>query len=653
MGERVTLGARMSERDRAIFVGREAELAVVDGLFSGDSPVSVVLLHGQGGIGKSALLREVERRGRLAGWTPHLIEGRDLPPVPEALEDALAGARDEERPLLLFDSYERLQAMGGYLRNRLLPALSERTIVVIAGRKPPERNWFEGGWGALAVDVELEPLSSEESRALLAARGLAGDERLPELLAWGAGSPLALTLAGWAAAMDRSWRPVRGEEPAELARPLMRHLAESGLHPSYHEALAVAAIARVTTIELLAAVLPERDPREGFDWLCARTFVEPLGPGVTLHELVRRAVRAELRQHEAERERELRRRIADHLHARAVAGELLLTIDLADLAESPVIRSGYSWEGSIRHRIDGVRPGDAERLAELLHASGHDAWWEATRHFFDLAPAWVAIARDADEAACGYSISVTPASAPQLATEDVVLGPWLAHARSLAPDGNAVLWRDSEDFSADPHSHVQAMVNMAGILRSGLKNPRYAYLPIDPDSKAALSFSSALSARHVADLDVELAGRRIQCHVVDYGLGGLLGAQRALVYAELGLAPEPAPAAPAFDADTVRDALRNLHLPHELARSPLADGPTPEARAAGVRELLEEAAECAFGETENERLLQRVLVRGYIDPAASQEQAAFELNLSRSAYFRRLRLAADRVAEYLTATRSS
>lgn len=643
----------MSQRDRAAFVGREAELTFFQGLFVDDPQVSVVLVHGRAGIGKSGLLREVERRGRLAGWTPHMIEGRDLPPIPEALEEALLGVRGEERPLLLLDSYERLQAVSGYLRTRLLPALSERAIVVIAGRSPPESRWFEGPWGSLAAGLELSPLSSRESRALLLLRGLAGDERLPELLAWAGGSPLALTLAAWAAGIDHSWRPSAREDPAELGRPLMRRLAESGLHPSYHEALAVAAIARVTTVELLRAVLPESDPRNGFDWLCARTFVEPLGAGIALHELVRRAVRTELRHREPERELELRRRIVDHLHARAVAGELLLTIDLADLVENPVIRWGYSWEGSNRYRVDSVRPGDADGLAETLRAAGRESWWQATRPFLELAPAPVSIARDADENVCGYSISVTPASAPRLAREDVVLGRWLAHAGSVAPDGDAVLWRDSEDFSADPASHVRAMVNMAGVLRSGLKNPRRAYLPIDPDSQAALAFSSALSARHLPELDVVIGARRVQCHVVDFGPGGLLGAQRDLVYSELGLATQSAPGARlprSFEAQTVRDALRNLHLPHELARSPLADGPTPEARASGMKGLLEEAAERAFGETDNELLLQRVLVRGYINPAPSHEQAAQELNLSRSAYFRRLRLAADRVAEYLSAT---
>ena len=651
----MTLGERLSQREHGVFVGRGAELRFVEGLFVDDPPVSVVLLHGPGGIGKSALLREIERLGRSAGWTPYLVEGRDLPPMPEALENAIAGAREDERPLLLFDSYERLQAIGGYLRGHLLPALCDRTIVVIAGRKPPESRWFEGGWGALAADVELEPLSADESHELLAARGLAGDDRLPELVAWAGGSPLALTLTAWAAGIDDSWTPSPGDEPTALARPLIRRLAESGLHPTFHETLAVAAIARVTTVDLLAAALPDTDPQAGFDWLCERTFVEPLGPGVALHELVRRALRAELRQQEPDRERELRRRIVDHLHAAAVAGELLLTIDLAELAENPVVRSGYSWEGSIRHRIDRVRPGDAERLAELLRSSGHDAWWEATRPFIDRAPERVAIARDSDEALCGYSISVTPATAPDVAGEDLLLAPWLAHARSLTPEGNAVLWRDSEDFSGDPHSHVQAMVNMAGILRSGLKNPRYAYLPIDPSSQAALGFSAALGATHLTDLDVELGTRKVQCHLVDYGAGGLLGAQRDLVYAELGLVPGTAAAPvppPALDAETVREALRNLHLPHELARSPLAEGATPEARAGRARELLEEAAKNAFGETENERLLQRVLMRGYIEPAASQEQAAFELNLSRSASFRRLRLASERVAEYLAGTRS-
>jgi putative protein kinase ArgK-like GTPase of G3E family len=48
-------------------VGRTAELAVFDRLFAEDPPTRVVHVHGPGGIGKSALLRQVERLGAQRG----------------------------------------------------------------------------------------------------------------------------------------------------------------------------------------------------------------------------------------------------------------------------------------------------------------------------------------------------------------------------------------------------------------------------------------------------------------------------------------------------------------------------------------------------------------------------------------------------------
>ncbi len=42
-----------------------------------------------------------------------------------------------------------------------------------------------------------------------------------------------------------------------------------------------------------------------------------------------------------------------------------------------------------------------------------------------------------------------------------------------------------------------------------------------------------------------------------------------------------------------------------------------------------------------------MLRRGYLDPAPTHEAAADELHLSRSAYFRRLRVATERLAEHL------
>jgi hypothetical protein len=65
------------------------------------------------------------------------------------------------------------------------------------------------------------------------------------------------------------------------------------------------------------------------------------------------------------------------------------------------------------------------------------------------------------------------------------------------------------------------------------------------------------------------------------------------------------------------------------------------------REALRDAADRAFGDTADERLLREVLLRGYFDPSSSHEAAARELHLSRAAYFRRLRAASERVAAWI------
>jgi hypothetical protein len=102
----------------------------------------------------------------------------------------------------------------------------------------------------------------------------------------------------------------------------------------------------------------------------------------------------------------------------------------------------------------------------------------------------------------------------------------------------------------------------------------------------------------------------LECHVIDHGEGGMIGQLREVVYAELRL-PGPVAAkgtGSAASAEDVRDALRNLHR-------------------------------------------RTVLERSYLDPDSKHEIVAEQLNLSRSAYFRRLRQAADRLAGWLLENR--
>lgn len=641
-----TVGTRIAERDAAAFVGRQKELAALERHLADDARATVVYLHGPGGIGKSALLRALARRAVAAGYTLRWVEGRDVPPSPDGLEDALAGIHEAERPLIVIDSFERIAGTAGYLRRALLPQLPASTRVLLASRRPPDDGWYQGGWERSLASVEVGALTEDDATALAGSSGL-DRELAADVVRWSRGSPLALTLAAEIAERDPEWRPESGTDHAEFVELVIRRLAGAEIDGPHWPTLAVSAIARSVTVPMLAEVLPDRASAEEYGWLAERTFVEPVGEGLALHHLVRDALRADLRRRDPERERELRRRIADHLYGRARDGDVLLAIDLSELIESRAIRWGYSWKASAQYHLDDVRPGDVEVFEAALAAGGHAALWRGSRTFFERFPEHVAVVRDRQGAACGYAVTVTPASAPPEADEDEVLGPRLAHARTLGEDETVVVFRDMVDLRRDPELHVIGMLGMAGMLRAARANPRYTYLIINPKLAGAREFAAALGARHVAELDVTVAPIELECHVVDHGRGGMLAHERAVIYRELGLRP-PEGEQPHRDlTPAVREALRNLRRPDLLARSRLARGETAQERAAFVTVLLEEAADHAFGKGPDEELLRQVLTHGYLDPAPNHELAAERVALSRSAYFRRLRIASERVATYI------
>jgi len=665
-----TLAERLAARDAQRFVGRERELAFFDSLFVDDPPAQVVLVHGPGGIGKSTLLREVARRGTQRGWTSRLVEGRDLAPVPGEIESALGDVSGEARPLILFDTYERMSAADGWLRGRLLPSLPARSVVVLAGRTPPERGWFEGGWERLAVELKLDPLPADVAHRLVLAHGLPDGELSRQLVTWADGSPLALSLAADAARRDGgSWAPERIHEHPNLVQAILHRIARTELDGGNLDVAAVAAIARTCDARLLRDVLPDVDPDEAYAWLRERTFTEAVGGGLTLHEIVRQAMRSDLRARAPERDRELRRRIADHLYTRGLRVGPRMVVDLAELVESPAIRWGLGADGSTTYRSDLWRAEDQDAARErFLAKTNGGAWWDVTLPILEQAPDRVVTVRDQLDQLCGLAISVTPDNAPPVAETDVCLGPWLAHARAEHPGDEVLIWRDSIDFvgHGDAASPVLSILNTAAILRSGLTNPRWSYIPIDPDNAAARAFAKAVATNHIVELDIAFGTKVVECHVVDHTADGLLGGIRAAVYGELGLTPPPAearagngsngarespgrPAAAVITVQVVRDALRSLDHPLELAASPLARGASTEERSASVRAEIEDAVASAFGDSPDEQLLRRVVQRGYLDPAGSHELAADELHVSRATYFRRLRAASQRVADFLIA----
>lgn len=312
-----------------------------------------------------------------------------------------------------------------------------------------------------------------------------------------------------------------------------------------------------------------------------------------------------------------------------------------------VAARGFAWDPCGKLRIDTPRLGDADAIAAR---SGRAArvWLADARRWFDEAPERVTVVRDEDDVIAGYGIAATAANAPAFAAEDPVIGPRLRHAARKVPGGAAVVFRQAVDLTHGMGANVTSLLGLAGILGSGLANPAAAYLPIVRGDAAAEAFSAACGARPIDELVVERAGVRVECHNLDYGPGGLLAFQHAAVYRELGLPPP----ATLPTLEEVRQALRQLDTPALLGRGPLAPATgTLEERAAAVRARIEQAVDEEFGESAEDRELREALVRAYLEPAASPEQAAAGLQLSRAAYLRRLRTAVARVAARIATER--
>lgn len=654
-----TVAVRLAQRDADRFVGRRLELAVFEALMVDAGPGGVVHVHGPGGIGKSALLREVARLAAIRGWSPIPLDGRELAPVPGEIEGIFAAAREETRPVILLDTYERLLALDALLRRRLVPELPEGSIVVLAGREPPRPGWFTDGWEHLCQTVRLGPLGEAEGRDLVRAAGSFDEPTTSSLVAWSAGSPLALALATAIAEREGRWDDrALGDRP-ELIESLVRRLAPEQVEDEHAEVTAVAAVARVTNAAMLADVLPGADPHAGYRWLRGQAIAEPVGDGLAMHDLVRKAVRAHLRSARPDRERELRRRIADHLFARATAGEHGLTVDLAELIENPALRWGFGGADAAELHAGMLRPGELDGLAGEVLDRGSDAWWAMTRALAAASPQHFIVARDADEVLCGVAAGFTPQNASPAALEDPFVGEWIRHARATVPTGDALVWRDSLDLTTsergDLGSRVLAVVNAATVLRSGLTNPRVFYLPISPANAASVAFARDAGARHVPELDVRFGELCHECHVIDFGPDGLLGAQLDAIYGELGIhrarpAAQPSRRAAAITAADVHQALRDLDRPSRLAESPLATAVGGAHPAVAVRALLTRSAAAAFGTNPGETLMRDLVHRAYVEHRVSHEDAAHELFVSRSTYFRRLRRATDRVTDHVLAS---
>jgi hypothetical protein len=644
-----TLGDLAAWYDELGFVGRVEELDVVQRMLD-QSDGGVVLVYGPGGIGKSALLREIARRAVRAERPVVSLDLRDATPSPEVLDPVRAAAA-YERPVITIDTFEHVAALSGYLRTDVLPALPIGSLVVIATRLTPENAWASTEWERLTTQLALQPLSTTDSTALLHSRGLVEPAAVNRALRWTGGNPLGLALA--AEHPDRV-DPTEGVlPPAEVATHLTRRLLDVVGEPAYEHirALVVASIARVTTPELLRAVLADKAASdEAWRWLTGRSFITGNGAGVAPHELLSRALRTEVRANSPELEHGLRRRVVDVLAADALSGGSTSTADLVHLVDNAAIRWGFGVNATTHH-LDMLRPEDVVTIRSGTNRLA--AYLPLLEPWLATDPPSCYVVRHAAGAVAGVGLAFSTATAPDRAWRDPFVGPRLAHARANHA-GPVLVWHCSVSVDEDPTGAVQGLLGIGGYLATSTPNPVASYIGVTPSRPEAVAFAAAVSAVHVPELDAVLAdGSAIQVHVINHGPAGLVQHIHRTVYAELGLPESRAPSPRAtdrqlLDLEEVRTALRAFNSDQQLAGTPLADQlvaaePTRHAKADRLRAVLLEAVESAWPDSLGEE--RRALDIAYVHPSGGNP--ATTMHMSRSSWFRLLRRALQGVVDHL------
>jgi len=542
-----------AERD---FVGRRYELAVLhDAAGSQDRRLLVAFVTGPGGIGKSRLLQTA--LDALDDADVVLLDCRRIEPTPAGFASSVAEAlgccapsadmaqiveliaSSGRRTVLALDTYERFSLLDTWLRQVFLPGMPESVFTVIAGRDSPGAAWLVApGWAGLVQELRLAPLGQSESIELLRRRGVT-ELDAARINAFARGHPLALELAASALLAEPELAIERGPPPTVIRQLLEALLA--GLSPRTLETLEAVSTSRRVTEPVLRSLLGRSSVRREFEGLRRLSFVEETSEGLVVHDVVREAIAADLRERDPELYAGYRRRSWSYFEARSrtPSRERLwgVTADLIYLIENPVLRAACFPQGAGEHAVEPAIAADGPAIREIVAAHEDTGAADLLSRWWARQPGSFYVARGADGCVDAIlHLSQIGDIDPQLAASDPVSRAWHAHLAAVPPRaGDRVLtmrrWlgRESGEMLSPAVGACWLDVKRAYMeLRPRLS--RLYSVMADPEALAPIFVP--LGFAPIGE-PVDVAGVLQQPVWLDFGEGSVDGWLRRLVGAEI------------------------------------------------------------------------------------------------------------------------
>lgn len=680
----LSLHERLEQARRRQFVGRVGERDRLRALLAEpELPFFVLHIFGPGGIGKTTLLREYGYIARELGVQSVLLDGRNLDPSPGGFLGALCQALNlppdtdpttwladrRERLALFVDTYELLTPIDVWLREEFLPGLRGDVFVVLAGRRPPAAPWrTDPGWQTMMRILPLRNLSPTDSRTLLERRHVPTDQ-IDAVLDFTHGHALALSLVAdfFDQGPDLAFRP---EAAPDIVRVLLEEFVQQAPSPAHRATLEACAMVRLTTEPLLAVLLGQEDAHDLFEWLRGLSFIEAEPRGLFPHDLAREALAADLKWRNPDRYAELHSRARAYYMPRVQRGagqeQRRLLADYIYLhRDNPSIRPYFQWQESGAMFTDSLRPGDVEEIPAIVEQHEGSESAALAAHWIARQPEGVSVLRGAGGVPVGFVIRVTveKTTAEDRALDPAIAAAWQSLGRKPLRGGETAahfrFWMTRDGYQGVSPEENRLVFN---IVQYYLTTPglAYTFLPCaDPDFWDMAFQYGDLSRLPEADFTV--GGRRYAVYGHDWRVTPPPAWLELLAERELSTGVRPA-ARPAVEplivlsdaefATAVRDALRDFTDTTALATNPLLRSrlvlgltgteAAPAARVGALRKLLRETAE-SLQDSPKLVKFHRALYHTYLQPAATQEQAAEVLDLPFSTYRRHLRSGIEEV----------
>lgn len=682
---RATLADRLARARQARFVGRGDELALFDAMLAGTDGRAALFVHGPGGIGKSTLLAECARRAEAARRSVVQLDARHVEASPQAFDAALADALGQppaeaapawpEGLVLLIDTLEAVVPLERWLLAERLPSLPADALVVLAGRRPPGEAWrLDAGWADLAHLCALGGLADDEAEAYLAARGVAAAVRAG-LRAQAQGHPLLLTMLADAATaatpppppLSSAWpgppasRGAAAAPPGDDRAALLLRLAErfAAALPSPRHALAlrVLVLARSTTPALLGAVVGADEASALHAWLRTLSFVTEGEHGLVPHDLVREALVEAWFAPDPAAVEALRQPLMKHLGLRCRrAGEAerqRIAHEWTYLVRGTPVFQVIRLDRMEGLHVDRLLPGE-EALVQAQARSGLGPGNEAiVAHWLRRQRGGFRVARGVDGRLAGWWLLLDLAG---LRDEDDEADPFVRQLRArlageppLAADAvNHVVRYGLHEGAAELPSPTFDLASVAAT-QLWMSEPRLAWSIVTyPEPQRLEPLFDHLTRFHwhrpEPGLTVDVDGRIFGSWLRDFRREPN----------PLWAMDEPgrvAPAAPlgheAFAA-AVREALKHYAREDRLQASPLlgCDLLARDRSVAALRAVLADAVQ-AMATHPRDLKFHHALRLTWLDPGASQEKVASELQLPFNTYRYHLAKGVERVVQAL------